>query len=68
MSDQKAYAVAVSILETRISLRAEFVSVKPLAYCSWDDREVIALKQDGPWDTRELLFVGLGGEFKPKSV
>ena len=65
MSNRKADAVAVSRLETRINPRAKVVPVKPLTLCQWDDREVIPLKQDGPWDSRELLFVGLSSELKP---
>ncbi len=59
MRNQKADAVAVSRLETRIDPRAKVVPVKPPVQCSWDDCEVIPLMQNGPWDTRELLFVGL---------
>lgn len=59
MSYQKADAVAVCRLETRIDPRAEVVAVKPPVPCNWDDSEVVPLRQDGPWDPRELLFVGL---------
>lgn len=59
MSNQKADVVAVSRLETRIDPRAKIVPVKPLTLCRWDDSEVVPLRQDGPWDPRELLFVGL---------
>ncbi len=68
MSNRKADAVAVSRLETRIDPRAKVVVVKPLAPSKRDDCEVIPLKQESPWDTRELLFVGLCSEFEPKSV
>lgn len=66
MSNQKADAVAVSRLETRIDPRAEVVPVKPQVPCNWDNCEVIPLKQDGPWDSRELLFVGLTSQFEAK--
>lgn len=68
MSNQKADAVAVSRLETRIDPRAIVAPVKPPVPCNWDDCEVIPLKQDGPWDARELLFVGLSSELKPEGV
>lgn len=68
MTKHKTDAVAVSSLETRIYPKAEAVCVKPPAPCNWAERQVIPLKQDGPWDTSELLFVGLCGEFKPISV
>ena len=64
MSNQKADAVAVSRLETRIDPTAKVVSVKPPIPCNWDDCEVIPLKQDGPWDSRELLFVGLTSQLE----
>jgi len=59
MSNQKADAVAVSRLETRVDPRAKVVPVKPPAPCRWDDSEAVPLRQDGLWDPRELLFVGL---------
>lgn len=59
MSNQKADVVAVSRLETRIDPRAKVVPVKPATPCRWDDSEVVPLRQDGPWDSREILFVGL---------
>lgn len=65
MCSQKANAVAVGRLESRIDPCARAVSIMPPAPCKWDDCEVIPLSQDGPWDTRELLFVGLSSEFKP---
>ncbi|GEM_PF-3250638 len=68
MSNQKADAVAVSKLETRIDPRAKVVPVKPPLPCNWGDCEVIPLKQNGPLDTRELLFVGLSSELKPEGV
>lgn len=68
MSEQKADVVAVSRLEARIDPRAQVVPVKPLVPHEWDDCEVIPLRQNGPWDTRELLFVGLSCEFKPVGV
>ncbi len=64
MGSQKADAVAVGRLETRIDPRARSVPIMPPAPCRWDDCEVIPLSQDGSWDTRELLFVGLSSEFK----
>jgi hypothetical protein len=68
MSYQKADAVAVCRLETRIDPTAEVVAVKPPVPCSWDDSEVVPLRQDGPWDSRELLFVGLTCEFEAKDT
>lgn len=68
MSNQKADALAVSRLETRIDPGARVVPSKSLAPFDWDDREVVPLRQDGPWDSRELLFVGLSSELKPISV
>jgi hypothetical protein len=59
MSNQKADAVAVSRLETRIDPRAKVISGKPPVPCKWDDREIVPLRQDGSWDPRELLFAGL---------
>ena len=38
--------------------KADVVAVKPATPCSWDDSEVVPLRQDGPPDSRELLFVG----------
>lgn len=68
MSDQKADAVAVSRLESRIDPRARVVPSRSLTSCNWGDSEVILLKQDGPWDTRDLLFIGLCCELEPKGV
>ncbi|MNP74110.1 hypothetical protein D3C76_1709320 [compost metagenome] len=59
MSNQRADVVAVSRLEARIDPRAKFVPVKPPKPCKWDDSEVLPLRQDGPLDPVELLFVGL---------
>ncbi len=64
MNNQKADAVAVSRLETRIDPRARVVPSKSLVPRDWDDREVVPLRQDGPWDPRELLFVGLTSQDK----
>lgn len=68
MSNQKADAVAVCRLETRIDPRANIVPLKPPVPCNWDDNKVVHLRQDGPWDMRELLFVGLSSELKPISA
>lgn len=68
MSNQKADAVAVSSLETRIDPSARVVPVRPTVPCNWDDCEVIPLKQNGPWDARELLFVELSSELKSEGV
>lgn len=58
MSNQKADVVAVSRLETRNDPRT-IASGKPPVPCNWDDREIVPLRQEGLWDPRELLFVGL---------
>ena len=55
----KADSVAVCRLETRIDPRAEVAAVKPPVPWNWNDSEVAPLRQDGPCDPRELLFVGL---------
>lgn len=59
MSSQKAEVVAVGRLETRIDRWAKVVPLKPPTPCLWGDSEVLPLRKDGPWDTRELLFLGL---------
>ncbi len=59
MGSTKADSVAVSQLETRIDPGARVAPLKSLAALDWDDREVVPLRQDGPWDPRELLFAGL---------
>lgn len=68
MREQMANVVAVSRLEARIDPRASTVTVKPLVPRKWDNYEVIPLRQSGPWDTRDLLFVGLSSELKSVGV
>lgn len=67
MGNQKADVVAVGRLETRIDPRAKVVPVKPATPCRWGDSEVVPLRQDGPWDPRELLFVGLTSQLEAKT-
>lgn len=65
MSNQKADVVAVSQLETRIDPDARIPPFRSPVPCEWDDKEVIPLRQHGPCDPSELLFVGLSCELKP---
>jgi hypothetical protein len=60
----KAEITAASRLETRVNHTSSTTTVPPAMDVRWDQREVIRLRQCGPRDPRDLLFIGLTCEFE----